>query len=115
MIKLTPLSVAPPQQDEPEIELDPDAWVICPNCEGDGKHSKHLGDFTMSEFHEHFEDPDDREAYFAGAYDTRCNPCHGTGKIKRRDLDDVAGEYQRELERDRIARTGRNSAGEPCW
>lgn len=49
---------------------------ICSTCDGDGHHSRHLGDVTeMIE-----EDEDFFEAYMAGQYDRVCEECKG-GKI----------------------------------
>lgn len=101
-------------EDEIETPRPTGAWIICPDCSGDGHHAKHLGDFTMSEFEDCFDDPDDREAYFGGAYDRTCSTCGGTGKI-REDDEDALARFENQNERDLIARTGRNSAGEPCF
>ncbi len=59
---------------------DQGEWVICPDCEGDGKHDPDAfaGGFTQDDFDE---DPDFRESYFAGAYDVPCARCDGTGKV----------------------------------
>jgi DnaJ-class molecular chaperone len=89
------------------------AWIICPHCEGDGSHSKRFGAMTQSEFEEAFDDEESREDYFAGAYDERCSPCSGTGKI--RDTEESRAALDRAYEQERIALTGRNSAGEPMW
>lgn len=94
---------------------DTSPWMICPTCEGEGRHSRDLGSFTMSEFNECFDDPDDRAAYFDGAYDTCCATCGGSGKIRESQI----GGHLAQLERERIHETGRNSAGEwvctPDW
>lgn len=90
------------------------AWMICPNCDGEGKHSKRLGSFTQSEFYEAFDDEESREAYFSGAYDETCHTCGGSGKI-REDDEEALGRLERDHEANLIAETGRNSAGEPCW
>ena len=54
-------------------------WEICCNCDGNGKHSKHLGVITSSDR----DDWDDEEFddYMNGAYDTPCSVCRGTGKV----------------------------------
>lgn len=53
-------------------------WEICCNCEGDGKHSRHLGVITdIDEWHE-----DEIEAYVSGGYDVTCSVCRGTGKVR---------------------------------
>lgn len=54
-------------------------WEICRNCEGDGKHSRHLGVITGSDrddwSDEEFDD------YMGGGYDTQCSVCAGSGKV----------------------------------
>ena len=54
-------------------------WEICCNCEGHGKHSKHLGVITSEDLQdwssEEFDD------YLNGAYDVPCSVCKGTGKV----------------------------------
>jgi DnaJ-class molecular chaperone len=64
-----------------EIEL-PTKWAICGTCDGEGKHSRHLGAYTRDEFYEAFGTPEEREDYFAGFYDKSCEDCDGTGKVK---------------------------------
>ena len=59
----------------------PAKWEICDECEGHGKHSRHLGAFTGSEFAEEFPDEESRRDYFSGAFDKRCGACKGTGKV----------------------------------
>jgi hypothetical protein len=93
-----------------EDYVDPEQWFICSICHGDGHHARDMGDFTMSEFNETFDDEESRADYFSGRYDRPCIPCGGTGKIKGRDLHKIEAENERDL----IRRTGRNSAGEPC-
>lgn len=87
------------------------AWIICPHCEGDGKHSKRLGAMTSTEFHDCFDDEESREAYFSGAYDETCDTCRRSGKI-REDDEEALGRLEQDQERERIAMTGRNDAGE---
>lgn len=71
-----------------EVEVSvPGCWEICDNCDGHGKHSRHLGAFTQSEFYETFDDEESREDYFAGRYDTKCEECRGDGKIWVADID----------------------------
>lgn len=81
-------------------------WVICPTCRGDGKHSRNLGAYTQEEFDEQFS-PEEQEDYFNGVYDTTCNTCHGTGKV--RDVQESYTRHQDQLNWER----GVNDAGEP--
>ena len=58
----------------------PMSWQICDVCQGDGKHSLHLGCIT-AEDRERDWDPDDFDNYMAGAYDKCCDTCDGSGKV----------------------------------
>lgn len=94
------------------------AWIICPTCHGEGKHSRHLGSYTQSEFQEAFPEEEDRQLYFSGGYDQHCHTCNGTGKI-REDDDEATERLRQDREADRIRETGYNDAGEfvayPDW
>lgn len=75
-----------------EIEL-PTCWEICPECNGEGKHS-HAVDgngITSSEWEEW--DDEDREFYFRGGYDKICEVCHGSGKIAVVDTEHLSPEH----------------------
>ena len=50
-------------------------WAVCPECDGSGVTSAHLGDWTASEWAE--EDPDFQDDYMAGRYDIPCPRCKG--------------------------------------
>jgi hypothetical protein len=65
-----------------EIEL-PTRWEVCPECDGNGSSSSHLGAITESDWSEW--DPDDRADYFAGKYDRTCDVCRGTGLVTQVD------------------------------
>ena len=54
-------------------------WQICCNCDGNGKHSKHLGIITQ-ETQDDWGD-EGMETYMGGGYDTACSVCCGTGKV----------------------------------
>jgi hypothetical protein len=69
-------------------------WSICYVCDGDGAHSKRLGVINMEEW-----SPDELDDYFAGAYDSTCECCGGTGKVTQEQID----LYEREAESQRIA------------
>ena len=70
-------------------------WRICPRCEGEGQSSAYLGAFSADEFNDAF-DPDEQEAYIAGAYDRCCEECGGSGKITQAD-EDAFSERRAEL------------------
>lgn len=55
-------------------------WEICRNCEGEGKHSKHLGIITGSD-REEWSDEEFSD-YLGGAYDCLCSVCGGSGKVR---------------------------------
>ena len=55
-------------------------WEICDDCNGEGSHSRHLGVLDQ-EFLDDM-DEDTWYAYRSGVYDTRCERCSGSGKIK---------------------------------
>ncbi len=57
----------------------PTKWEICYECQGEGKNSNHMGDWTGSEWAE--EDFDFQCDYMSGAYDKTCQCCKGSGKL----------------------------------
>ncbi len=59
----------------------PTKWAICPICHGDGTR-RIVSDSCVEEM-----DPEEREDFFQGKYDVRCDECTGTGKIKVIDED----------------------------
>lgn len=69
-----------------EMVALPHKWVICDQCEGEGRclHpaiAEHA--YSEREFREEF-DEDERREYFAGGrgmYGVHCEPCDGTGKV----------------------------------
>lgn len=56
----------------------PGHWVICSTCDGHGKHSRNLGAFTQEDWEQ--ESYEFKEDYLAGAYDSTCEECGGSGK-----------------------------------
>lgn len=58
-------------------------WEICPTCEGEGGHSRHLGVIDPEAWSEW--DDDDREGYLSGRYDRSCDRCGGDGKVREID------------------------------
>jgi hypothetical protein len=59
-----------------EVVLElPAVYAVCPRCEGKGSIvNPNIGVVTGEQFEE---DPDFREAYFAGVYDITCPRCAG--------------------------------------
>ncbi len=53
----------------------PTCKMVCPRCNGEGSHSKHLGTFTAEEMYEQGEEF--REDYIAGKLDKMCEICKG--------------------------------------
>ena len=62
--------------DEVEVTL-PGKYEVCPRCEGRGSIVNPSVDGNGLDANDFAEDPDFREAYFAGAYDIKCPECHG--------------------------------------
>lgn len=82
-------------------------WAICPECEGDGSHAKHLGVINREDW-----DEEEFEDYMAGYYDRPCACCNGTGKV-RGDTDHVADYYSREKDRKEAYRLACAEDGRP--
>lgn len=80
-----------------EVEVQvPARWVICSQCDGEGKSSAYLGAYTAEEFHEAFSD-DDQQAYFRGEYDRTCECCRGRGSILEPDESVMSGAQREAL------------------
>jgi hypothetical protein len=62
--------------DEEGNEL-PHKWVVCPLCEGRGKHANPSIDCCGLTAEDFDTDPDFAEAYMSGAYDVECRHCGG--------------------------------------
>lgn len=58
----------------------PSRWAICDTCEGDGSRALHGIAITADEWAEW--DDDEREGYLSGRYDTVCDECGGSGKVR---------------------------------
>ena len=61
---------------EYSIEL-PAIRIVCPRCDGNGKHVNPNVDGNGITAEEFAEDPEFQENYFAGVYDVRCELCNG--------------------------------------
>lgn len=86
-------------------------WIICPTCSGDGAHSRALGAIT-EEDRERDWSHDEWEDYMNGGYDTTCDTCSGSGKL--RDDEEGWAKHEAQLRSERF--DGRfNEAGEPLW
>jgi hypothetical protein len=81
---------------EQQIAL-PAKFVVCHRCEGTGTHVNPSIDgngLTREDFEQ---DPDFEEAYFAGAYDVRCETCKGQRVISEVDRTKLTKEQKRQL------------------
>ena len=58
-------------------------WCICPECDGDGKTSAHLGVVNREDW-----DEDEFQFYMEGGYDRPCSFCGGSGKVLTGTLDE---------------------------
>jgi hypothetical protein len=81
-------------------------WIICPECEGDGATSKHLGVINAEDW-----DPEEMEGYMAGKYDRRCGCCGGSGKMRE---GNVSSFYEKEAEREAAYRYACAEDGRRC-
>lgn len=68
------------------MEFSKYRWVICPRCEGEAKvdHPVFSNGITQSEWADW--EPEEREKYFAGAYDVTCPECKGRGSVQEPDV-----------------------------
>lgn len=75
-------------EDGDEVEHTfPSTNEVCDHCEGYGTHlNPSIGQhaYSMEEFHEAFEDEEDRAEYFkrGGIYDVPCEVCHGNKVVE---------------------------------
>lgn len=76
----------------------PARYKICTVCQGQGKSSAYLGEFTASEFDDFF-DYEEQEAYFNGAFDKACQACNGDGKIMVPSMAELKLENQKRYRR----------------
>lgn len=65
----------------------PWTWEICGRCRGEGKHGNPSFDGVDNDFWN--DDLDFFEEYMAGRHDVLCQECHGDGKIKIADEDQM--------------------------
>ncbi|HFD86891.1 MAG TPA: hypothetical protein ENJ35_04350 [Gammaproteobacteria bacterium] len=80
--------------DDTEITL-PTRWVVCPVCNGEGKHVNpaiDCGGLTSEDFRD---DPDFAENYREGVYDVRCNCCNGRTTVQEVDFDKLTQEQEK--------------------
>ena len=89
----------------PEVE-PVERRIVCPECEGEGKTSNHLGAWTASEWEQ--EDPDFQEFYMDGGCDRTCQSCKGKRIVITLDkselsklVRDLVEDYEDELDRRR--------------
>ena len=72
-------------------------WVICDYCRGNGGHSNHMGVISNDKWNDW--DDDERDDYLCGRYDTNCDKCDGTGKVRELNLADMPSEIGEWIER----------------
>ena len=86
--------------DGDNIKYLPYKWAICPTCHGDGTRRLVSEDYVAEMDSEELQD------FFDGKYDTVCDDCGGSGKVKVLDEDRCSPEDLAEYriqEQDRIA------------
>lgn len=95
--------------------LVPSVVTICSTCNGEGKHSLHLGAFSGDRLDEARADTDFWDDYTSGRLDKVCDTCDGQGRVRvpdterlpkalkalitAQDEDDAMGEAERRAER----------------
>jgi RecJ-like exonuclease len=72
--------------------------IVCPCCDGTGRHVNPAIDGHGLSSDELDEDPDFREAYFSGAYDVVCEECHGRNVVEVIDWDALTPEHAQMIE-----------------
>ncbi|EGT5675361.1 hypothetical protein AGJ34_20540 [Cronobacter dublinensis subsp. dublinensis] len=72
-------------------------WVICGQCEGEGKtgHPAFENGITAGEWNEW--DVEDRQNYMDGLYDVTCEACKGRGSVKVPDVSAMTFTEKRQL------------------
>jgi RecJ-like exonuclease len=63
----------------------PSKWEICTACRGEGHRALHGIAITQDEWADW--DDEDKETYRTGGYDTPCDNCDGSGKVRTLDED----------------------------
>ena len=91
-----------------------DKWMICPVCEGEGKHVNPNIDAHGLTADDFAEDPDFAEAYMGGVYDVPCRNCGGSGKVLTAEQAERDEAWEDELE-DRYTRMCESGVYEPGW
>ena len=79
-------------EEEDEISLKA-RYEVCGRCEGRGSHVNPAIDGHGISAQEFAEDPDFKEAHFAGVYDVTCYECKGLRVVPV--VDDTPGNQQR--------------------
>ena len=86
-------------------------YVVCPLCDGKGRHVNPSIDSQGLTREDFDDDPDFREDYFSGMYDQECNECHGKRVVPIPDKRDLKAKEAIKLENDWAAEA-RNQARE---
>jgi hypothetical protein len=81
---------------ESELTL-PSRRVVCPRCDGEGKHVNPAVDGDGISAEEFEADPDFEENYMNGVYDVKCEKCKGNKVIDEVDFEKCSPEQQRAL------------------
>ncbi len=81
----------------PEYTL-PTCWVVCPTCDGAGKHVNPAIDCNGLTAEDFYADPDFMEEYVRGDYDVPCRTCNGRTTVKEIDLHSVSEPIRKYIE-----------------
>ncbi len=77
---------------------DNNPWVVCPDCDGEGKHVLHGIALTADDIEQ--QGPDFIEDYMNGGYDTVCETCGGRTTIRESEVE----EFYERLQDERVRR-----------
>lgn len=82
-----------------ELSAIPTKRIVCPRCDGRGKHDHPAfsNGITASEWNSDDWDDDSRETYMRGGYDVACEECHGNNVVEAPDEERMSPEMLAKL------------------
>ena len=73
--------------------MNNDKWIVCPDCDGEGKHALHGIALTQDDIEEAGGE-EFLDDYMSGAYDTVCETCKGRTTVRESQLEDYYDRVQ---------------------